>query len=95
MVAFLVALFIFLTFLAFAGLKSRSGQNKIKYPSKVDCDHINNQFGDELDKYVAYAEYDAEPTGAMSGAGVYQCYCKAHSSKADFFSDGHLCQPYQ
>ena len=90
-VAFLVSLFIFLTFLTFAALKSRSGKNKIKYPSKVDCDHINGQFGEDLAAYQRYAEYDAEPTDKDAGAGVYQCYCKAHSSKAHFFEDGHLC----
>ena len=94
-VGFLVSLFILWTFVTFAALKSRSGKNKIKYPSKIDCGYINSQFENDLANYETYAQYDQAPTKLYKGAGIYQCFCKAHSSKADFFSHGHLCQQYQ
>ena len=94
-VGFLVSLFIFCTFVLFAALKSRSGKNKIKYPSKIDCDYINSQFENDVTSYERYAQYDHAPTKLYRGAGIYQCFCKTHSSKADFFSQGHLCQLYQ
>ena len=37
LVGILIAIFIFLTFLLFTYLKSMSGENKLKYPERVDC----------------------------------------------------------
>jgi len=39
-VTLLITLFIFLTFLLYSALKSRAGENKLKYPTKVDCEGI-------------------------------------------------------
>lgn len=40
----IVSIFIFCTFLLFTYLKTKSGRNKLKYPSTVDCDFIYTMF---------------------------------------------------
>jgi hypothetical protein len=39
-----ITLFIFLTFLLYSGLKSKAGENKLKYPSTTDCDGLKSLF---------------------------------------------------
>jgi len=40
----LIVLFIFLTFLLYSALKSKAGQNKLKYPSSTNCASIGRLF---------------------------------------------------
>jgi hypothetical protein len=59
-----------LTFLLYSGLKSKAGENKLKYPSSIDCDGIQSLFetgeGDakklDLEEFKSYAEYDKDET---------------------------------
>jgi len=46
LVGIVIAIFIFLTFLLFTYLKSISGENKLKYPERVDCVAIQAFFND-------------------------------------------------
>lgn len=43
-VVILITLFIFLTFLLYSVLKSKAGENKLKYPSTTDCAGIEHLF---------------------------------------------------
>jgi hypothetical protein len=51
----LIAIFVFLTFLLFTVLKSESGKNKLKYPTRTNCGSIDSQFVDDQDKYARLA----------------------------------------
>jgi len=91
-VVMLITLFIFLTFLLYSGLKSKAGENKLKYPSSTDCNGFKSLFekGErssddykyDVDNFKSYAEYDKDETQNMRGAGYYMCYCKMESSFA-------------
>ena len=43
----LIAGFIFLTFIIFSLLKSKSGANSLKYPAKTDCKSVDKLFADD------------------------------------------------
>lgn len=43
-VVVVVTLFIFFTFIVYSILKSKAGENKLKYPSSTDCDGIESLF---------------------------------------------------
>ena len=49
-----IIIFIALTFIFFTYLKTTAGDNKLKYPTSVNCDKINDQFTEnaEFKKYA-------------------------------------------
>jgi len=89
----LIVLFIFLTFLLYSALKSKAGQNKLKYPSSTNCASIGRLFERDLydettkktvrkldeAKFYGYAKHDQAATAQGSGAGYYQCFCTKHA----------------
>jgi len=102
LVGILIAVFIFLTFLLFTYLKSISGENKLKYPARVDCAAIEAFFNvpdgsiDEA-KFHSFAVVDLEPTLSRHGYGYYQCYCAKYSSSFQLWSNGTtptFCRTY-
>jgi len=96
----MIGVLIFCAFLLFTLLKATSGNNKLKYSDKINCNNIDNQFGLEYDEddnlqenilYYTYAAFDRQPTLDQNGAGIYQCYCETFSSKRDAFDDASIC----
>lgn len=81
-VVVVICIFLILTFLLFSVLKSKAGENKLKYPSANDCDAYDAMFeGEKMkEKFKEYAQFDKAMTMDTRGAGYYQCYCSKHSS---------------
>lgn len=95
-VAIVILLFVFASFILFAFLKTEAGNNKMKYPSSIDCRKLIGNFNDQSE-LKKFAEKDKEPTMAMHGLGFYQCYCKKYSKASALFdnTDGDFCDQYQ
>ena len=88
-----VSVFIFCTFLLFTYLKTKSGKNKLKYPSTVDCDSIYTMF-DSKSEFHRYAAYDQDETSQMQGEGYYMCYCKKYGASDRKEGNSSLCDMY-
>ena len=65
-----------------------------QYPISTLCDKIIEGF-DTVDQFKLYALNDKENTIRFQGYGVYQCYCKYHSSKMALLDPEDDCHEYQ
>lgn len=86
-----ISIFIFLVFLLFTFLKSKSGQAKVKYPPSRDCEAVESLFTShgvfEKEFYRKLADDDQEATSNSNGLGFYQCYCMKYA-KLQEIKDG-------
>lgn len=99
----LFCLSIVLAFYTF--LKSRAGENALKYPPRTKCEAFDSQFGalnattGKIDitttkrtSYRAYAIADKAPTVEhKAGAGYYQCYCTKFGSLTKVLNSTGTC----
>ena len=80
-----------MTFLLFTVLKSVSGKNKLKYPSRIKCDNIDHQFEDDKEQYESLAGTDKAHVMKLQGNGQYMCYCKKYGSISDISDSQSIC----
>jgi len=43
-------------------MKGKAGENKSRYPSRIDCAFVDAEFHDDMATYKRYAEEDKEHT---------------------------------
>ena len=65
-----------------------------QYPLSTKCERVVEHY-QIVEQLKTYALEDKKNTLKYQGYGIYQCYCKLHSSKVALFQPDHDCHHYQ
>ena len=91
----IIAAIMFINGSVYSGLKQLNANNSQRYPSYINCTHIQDSFKGNEQKFFEVAQQDKNDTLMAHGHGDYMCYCKTRSYFLSDKETQNLCRVYK